>query len=317
MSHMKDSVVLFVAPSINNSYYREFFEDIFLFYERFIAHSHPLDTPLVVVDQATQKHIGARILPQNLLTGSIPDIWIRDFAPIRTVKGTFDFCYRPNYHSQSAAESIEVGFQRWFSATNIENERMSLILDGGNLNYNGLDQAVTTTRILQDNPSYSERAIAELLKHQLGLTHLAIIPQEPGDVTGHSDGMVKWLSEERLGVAHFDEPLRSQVLTKLAEGLGHNVELIELPHVPQEELWQEWPSAKGVYVNALTTDNAIYIPQFGLAEDTTAVELYNQYATKTVIPIQTGLEVILGGTIRCLSWQVNGPDARLLLENCS
>lgn len=307
-----EAVILMSAPSINDAYYRQFFTDLLAFYGRLVAVAHPNDVPLVMVDSATFARASAMIPTENLIIGNIPDVWMRDFSPIRTKSGNFDFTYAPQYLDGSDAAYIEQRFNAWFSRTGLTKKRVPLILDGGNYIYNGVDSAVVTTRILTDNPGYTRTQIVNTFKRSLGLTRLAIIPEEPGDITGHADGMVTWLAPNKLGVAHYSEPLRSRVRTALTAALP-TVQQVEIPYVPHDDVWQDWSTAKGVYVNALTTANAIYVPQFGLAEDAEALAIYRQHATKSVIPVPVGPEVSMGGSVRCLTWDVDGRDAQTLL----
>lgn len=307
-----EAVILMSAPSINNNYYRPFFDDLLTFYSRMVAAAHPNDVPLVMVDRATFWDAATVIPEENLIIGNIPDIWMRDFPPIRTQAGNFNMKYAPQYLNRRDARYIERRFDRWYRKTGLVRSNLPLILDGGNFNYNGIDRAVTTERILADNRRYSRTRLVNLIKKHMGIKQLAIIPEEAGDITGHSDGMVKWLAPNKLGVAQFHGAFRNRVHNALRSGLP-GVDLVEIPYVPHDDLWQDWSTAKGVYVNALTTTNAIYVPMFGLAEDAQALAIYRQHATKPVIPVQVGPEVSMGGSVRCMTWQLDGTDAQTIL----
>jgi hypothetical protein len=126
--------------------------------------------------------------------------------------------------------------------------------------------------------------------------------------------MVVWLSEKVLGVARFEEPARSMVLRALEQELP-GVELVELPFQPTGDVWEGWESAAGVYVNALSTQHALYIPRFGLEADSSAERTYRSLSAKDVIPVRTGREVRLGGSIHCLTWELSGRDATLVLDS--
>lgn len=314
MTGMAHSVVLTVAPSVTAGPYGPFFDDIVAFLSRLVQSSHPDDQFLVVVDGPTRDKMGDKVPEENLLPGSIPDIWIRDFAPVRTVQGSYKFRYLPGYLGAQTAQSIERGFMDWFGTVGLGTEWVELNLDGGNFVYNGLDSAVVTERVLEDNPSRSRREISQEIQGRLGLEKLAIIPEGPREKTGHADGMVVWLAADVLGVARFAEPERSKVLRALEENLP-GVELVELPFQPTGELWEGWESAAGVYVNALSTENALYVPRFGLKADGAATQAYRAHSAKDVIPVMTGREVRLGGSIRCLTWDISGDDARRVLES--
>jgi agmatine deiminase len=311
-----DSVVLAVAPSVGASHYREFSDDLVSFLTRLIEGSHPDDQFLVVVDQRTLEEMRDGIPQGNLLVGSIPDIWIRDFAPVRTVVGSFKFQYLPSYLSEKHAQLIEHGFMQWFRSVGLEAESVELLLDGGNFVYNGRDSVVITERILEDNPGYTKEEIHRRIQTGLQLERVAIIPEGPREKTGHADGMVVWLSDDILGVARYPEPIRSRVLRALEQALP-GVELAELPFQPTGDVWEGWESAAGVYVNALSTENALYVPQFGLEADASALRSYRSLSSKDVIPVTTGREVRLGGSVRCLTWELSGKDARRVVERQS
>jgi agmatine/peptidylarginine deiminase len=311
---MANSVVLTVAPSVTADPYGPFFEDVVAFLSRLVQSSHPDDQFLVVVDRPTRERLGDRVPERYLLPGSVPDIWIRDFAPVCTASGSFKFRYQPGYLSRQVARAIERGFMGWFCSVGLGAEPVELVLDGGNFVYDGVDSAVVTERVLEDNPTWSRRDISREIRARVGLANLAIIPEGPRERTGHADGMVVWLATDVLGVARFPEPVRSNVMRALAEQLPR-VELVEMPFLPTGELWEGWESAAGVYVNALSTENAFYVPCFGLEADEAAVQAYRDHSSSDVIPVRTGREVRLGGSIRCLTWDINGEDARRVLES--
>jgi agmatine/peptidylarginine deiminase len=311
---MADSVVITVAPSIGTDQYREFFADLVGFLARLTDASHPDDQFLVVVDPQTVAEIGGRVPQKNLLVGSIPDIWIRDFAPVRTLEGSFKFRYLPAYLRQEDARTIERGFMEWLQSLGLEAEPVDLVLDGGNFVYNGADSVVITERILEDNPGYTRAEIRHRIQSGLELETVAIVPEGVREKTGHADGMVVWLSEEVLGVARFEEPARSRVLRALEQELP-GVELAELPFQPTGDVWEGWESAAGVYVNALVTEHALYVPHFGLEADALAERAYRSLSAKDVIPVRTGREVRLGGSIHCLTWELSGRDAERVLDS--
>ena len=311
---MADSVIVTVAPSVGAGHYREFFADLVGFLTRLIEASHPDDQFLVVVNPQTVAEIRDRVPQKNLLVGSIPDIWIRDFAPVRTRHASFKFRYSPAYLCQEDARTIERGFMAWFRSLGLEAEPVDLVLDGGNFVYNGTDSVIITERIVEDNAGYTRAEIQQRIQSDLQLETVAIIPEGVREKTGHADGMVVWMSEEVLGVARFAEPARSRVLRALEQELP-GVELVELPFQPTGDMWEGWESAAGVYVNALSTEHALYVPQFGLEADPMAERVYRSLSANDVIPVRTGREVRLGGSIHCLSWELSGRDAEVILNS--
>jgi agmatine/peptidylarginine deiminase len=314
MSEMADSVIVTVAPSVEANLYREFTTDLVTFLIRLVETSHPDDQFLIVADPQTLVEIGDRVPGENLLAGTMPDVWIRDFAPVRTVHGSFKFRYLPAYLHQDDARAIERGFMEWHRSVGLEAELVDLVLDGGNFVYNGTDSVVISERIVEDNPGYTRAEIRRRIQTRLQLETVAIIPEGVREKTGHADGMAVWITEKILGVARFEEPARSRVLRALEQELP-GVELVEVPFQPTGDVWETWESAAGVYVNALSTRHAFYVPHFGLEADPLAEGVYRTFSTKDVVPVRTGDEVRLGGSIHCLTWELSGRDAEAVLES--
>ena len=73
-------------------------------------------------------------------------------------------------------------------------------------------------------------------------------------------------------------------------------------------------SAKGIYVNATVTGKAIYLPVYGLETDGPALARIRASTSLDVIPIDAGKIGSLGGSVRCLSTQMKGENARRLIE---
>ncbi|MGR3741142.1 agmatine deiminase family protein [Companilactobacillus sp. DQM5] len=64
----------------------------------------------------------------------------------------------------------------------------------------------------------------------------------------------------------------------------------------------EVPSATGLYINMMKTDEAVYVPQYNLPEDKEVVQLLSQYTDKKLVPINVKQLSTLGGSINCLTW---------------
>jgi len=75
-----------------------------------------------------------------------------------------------------------------------ECRRSEVGLDGGNVVAWG-DRAIVTDKVFRENPGATWDGLIEALKADLGLAELIIVPREPFDPIGHSDGMACWLGE--------------------------------------------------------------------------------------------------------------------------
>ncbi len=309
----KNSVFFLSAPS--DAYYDPFFDEIVWYFQNFINAAHKNDLLLIVADRETRKELKGLLPDKHLIPGEIPDIWMRDYSVIQTKAGLFKFKYRPNYLKTSDAKAIEAGFVNWFRGLGLPFKFVDLVLDGGNFNYNGAYSALMTERIFADNYDKSEKEIIRLLRDTLALDYLAFLPEVPGDTTGHSDGMVKWLSKNKLAVSAFDDELWQAVMEVIDEDLQEQVEIVEMPYQPSNKYWRNFADANGVYVNALTTDNAIYVPMFGLGVDKKALAIFKKHADRAVIPVQVGKVGRMGGSVRCLTRQLGGVAAQRVINS--
>ena len=307
------SLVVMVAPSINEEYYQEVFHDIIDYDIQTVNTIYGKDNVVLLVDKETKHLFEGKIPDDALLEANVADIWIRDFGTIDTLTEVkFDF--KPQYLTNDDSVWIDDSFEDWYDQKNLSGKKSELILDGGNLVFNGKDKAITTVRVFEDNPQYDALAIDSRLKELLQVTEIAYLPEEEGDITGHSDGMVMWAESDKLLVNEYEEPFRSQVLGELEASLS-GVEIIEIPYVNQNEFWRDWPSACGYYLNSLVTEDYIYVPVYGLTEDQMVLELIQSHTSKEVISIDASNVCFMVGSVRCLTWTVDGLNAEKILEH--
>ena len=307
-----NSVIVMVAPSINEEYYQEVFDKIIDYDIKAVNTMYGKDNVILLADKATKPLFEGNIPDNALLEADVVDIWIRDFGTIDTATEV-KFEYSPQYLTKDDSIWIDDSFEDWYSAKNLSAKKSDLILDGGNLVFNGEDKAVTTVRVFEDNSNYSESEIDLMLKELLQVTEIAYLPEEEGDLTGHSDGMVMWAESNKLLVNKYKEPFRSQVLGILEKSLS-DIEIVEIPYVFHKELWKEWPSACGYYLNSLVTEDYIYVPVYGLEEDSIVLDLIQSHTSKEVISIDASNVCFMGGSVRCLTWTIDGINAEKIIK---
>jgi agmatine/peptidylarginine deiminase len=300
------SYLFLSAPSIKDNYYRPKFDELIRFYAAFVMKQAPGDKVIVVADAETIAAIGNRIPRANLLQGAARDIWIRDHGVIQTKEGIFKTRFRPNYLSAGDAVYIENGFKNWFGALGFPATPVNYKIDGGNFCYNGNDRAVVTGRVFSDNPGLTLEQL-EAVARSMGITELAVLPEEAGDTTGHADGMIKWLSGNVVAVNNYsDKTFKATVEAVLLDAFP-GVTIVTMPWNPTNRYWRSFADGTGVYVNAVTTSNAIYVPVYGLGSDDAAIAVYRAHADRRVIPVFVSPEIaVMGGAARCLSCQVYG-----------
>jgi len=217
----------------------------------------------------------------------------------------------------SQQESIEVqnSFIAFADRYGIQRSTSNLLIDGGNIvdDYNG--KVVATTRFMEDNNLTYERAKQELM-YLLGATQVAIVEPDE-DVLAHADGMLSWIDENTLLVNDYsdDTVFRNLIINELKSSFP-NTTIIEVPVVFTENPpgeWEGFESACGINLNATVTFNCIYVPVFNMAHDEEVIDIITENSTKKVIEINAEGVCAMGGSVRCLTWQLGGKNAEKLI----
>ncbi len=305
-------LVVLSAPSIYDDYYAEVFNDIIAYDITFANSVAGKDNIIILADEDTLPYFEGQVPEDVLLQADVYDIWIRDFSPLFPANPT-KFVFAPDYLRKRISKEIDDSFRAFTQAAELNYPANDLVIDGGNFVHNGLDKAVFTERVFSDNPGMAPQEIETALKEALGLDEIAFIPEEAGDTTGHSDGMLMWVSEDKLLVNGYDEPFRAQVLTALEKAFS-GVSIIEIPSDYKPGIWKGFVSACGVHVNALVTQDYLYVPVFGGERDDEIVDLIAAHTDKEIITVDASAVCFMGGSVRCLSWQVWGEDADKLVQ---
>lgn len=138
--------------------------------------------------------------------------------------------------------------------------------------------------------------------------------------------MVSFIDENVLAIGQLEELKHERLLKELRGCLGDTVKIVTVPNFYDNEKYRGFCSACGLHVNCLVTEGFVYMPTFGSDPDSqrrghtdesdqTALRLITENTRKTVVPVPVPYNVArLGGTVRCLSMQVQGPLADHLIR---
>ena len=241
----------------------------------------------------------------RLLKGT-KDIWCRDYMPIQTESGKLiQFRYEPSYlkgnkeWEDSRSDVREVcrlnGFEPVFSNIN---------LDGGNvLLCSG--RAIVSDRIFTENPEYTDKEqlvkeLSELLEAEV-----IIIPAQNGDMTGHADGMVRFIDHDTILGNNRSEEYKywTNGIEKVLK--DYNLKYIDVPFFYGYKDSKHPDHAIGVYVNYLAVGNLIVLPVFEVAgnKDAEAIAAFKQIFPDKIIETINYNDVALeGGVLNCTTW---------------
>jgi agmatine/peptidylarginine deiminase len=232
------------------------------------------------------------------------DIWCRDYMPIQTESGKFiQFKYDPSYlKGNKEWEESRSDVKEVCRVNGIDAQFSDINLDGGNvLICDG--RAILSNRIFTENPNWDkEKLVSELSK--LLECEIIIIPAENDDMTGHADGMVRFINRNTiLGNKLADEyKYWREGMEKVIEQYG--LKYIDVPFFSPKD--PKHPhSAIGIYVNYLEVNNLIVLPVFGRDEDEQAVDILRQAFPDRVIETIDYNDVAWeGGLLNCTTWVV-------------
>lgn len=240
------------------------------------------------------------------------DVWCRDYMPVAGADGRLvQFVYYPRYlRDRYYAKLITTPTCYRTLPFAAEVQESVIILDGGAIEIFG-STGIVTERVFEDNYWYCRKELVQKLKETLELSTLVVIPVEPGDVTGHADGVLRFVNEKCVIMNDYSSlgenaRLYGQIVVERLRAYGiHDIGL--MPYSPTfRDGPGGFPEAIGCYINFLRVDNLLILPKFGIPADDAAInrckEIFSGYAVETVDCKELARA---GGVLNCISWETN------------
>jgi agmatine deiminase len=235
------------------------------------------------------------------------DLWCRDFMPVQLSKDRYiQFVYKPDYL---------VGFEDRRTNPYVVDLRIEpvfhskLVIDGGNVVKQG-STVILTNKIFKENPSFRnyKPKLIQQLTNELEVTKVVIIPRDSNDISGHADGMVRFVSENTVIMNEYLEsdsysPTFVDKSVQALESQGIRI-AGTLPYRAFNRKNRDGDyTAIGCYINYLEVHNLIVFPTFGISEDLTAFEKIQQFfPSKRIVQIDCKKIAEEGGVLNCISW---------------
>lgn len=303
------------APSVHDAYYKSVFQQIIDFQIAYAKSILGNDNVVILVDEDTKPYFTGKVPEDILLVDDIRDIWMRDFTTVNPEQPV-QFTYTWASMTQKQSKDVQKSFNQFADRYQIQRAKTDLMIDGGNLVDDYAGRVITTTRFMEDNElSYNEAK--QELKATLGATEVAILEPDE-EVLAHSDGMVSWVDKNTLLVNDYSKnpSFRSIVMKELKTSFP-TAKIVEVPveyKTNPKGQWEGFESACGVNLNATVTHNNIYVPTFNMPHDEKALTIIKQNTSKKVISVNAENVCPMGGSVRCLTWQVAGDNAVKLIQ---
>lgn len=261
----------------------------------------------------------------NVTLVDIPtnDAWARDYAPTFVVDSNNQLIaidwqynawggkYPPYENDQKVAKCVA-------AYLGIESVSTDFCFEGGAIEVNNDGVLLCTRSCALDpnrNPRMSLEQVENVLRDHLGVRTIIWLSGDAidgDDTDGHIDQLARFIDRETIvyawsddsgdpqtvGLAQHLDELSSQLATA---GLGY-YQLIPLPlPAPMEYCKRRIPAS---YCNFLITNELVLVPQFGVPDDTTAVEILTPlFPKRRVIGLDSRNLSVGLGSIHCLTQQ--------------
>lgn len=220
------------------------------------------------------------------------DIWMRDFMPFLLDDGRLvSYDYDPDYLKDRKYSHLRTKIQPL-------NDHINLVIDGGNF-IRLADKAIMTDKIFKENPTKTRSEIIETIKQKCALNELIIIPRQPYDMLGHSDGMVRWIDEDSVLVNDFSNESKSfnDRLVKALKKHGLKIKFMKYGDSFFSKS-RDW----GAYLNFIKIKDILIVPIYGIDDDDVAVEQIKKiYSGCKVDTINLSKIIELGGALHCIT----------------
>jgi agmatine deiminase len=259
-------------------------------------------------------------LVESLKSNQIPitfleltnDIWCRDFLPIQVGRNKFvqfsltkDYYTKKLLHQKTDPYPIckELGIE---PVTPIYNG-LPIHLDGGNV-IRKFNKVIITDKVFKDN-DIPPVELKKILKDVLEVDQVIIIPKEPGEDSGHSDGMVRFVNENTVIVNDYESvDTNKRFVKKLYRTLQESgLDIINVPYNPRLDRLNGNQPSSGIYVNFLQCRDKIFLPTFNNPNvDSKSLSQFRElFGKDNVSPVPSVELSLWGGILNCISWEIN------------
>ena len=245
--------------------------------------------------------LDAHNIPYRFLPNA-KDIWLRDFMPVRTGSGKLvSFRYEPSYLKNDP--DLRTDFRKDLAPQlGLPVTYSNINLDGGNVVFSPSGARVLISdRVFSENLEYPSAALVHELSELLE-AEVLIIPSLKSDVPDHADGTARFLDDRTvlcnrpLSSCGFEQKVKRSVR-------DYGLDAVNFPFVPTGGI-----SAVGCYLNYLETEQAVFLPVFGIEQDAEAAASARQIFHKEIVTVNIREIAQQGGCLNCISWE--GPYAQ-------
>lgn len=247
--------------------------------------------------------------------GGTRDIWCRDYMPLQVARRRFvKFEYRPDYldeYPEIRTARRDIHLPEELRGLWLQTKNKRIKLDGGNVvtmerdGAGGKTRAIVVDKVYRENEEKIPKGETNKQIEASLEVEMVVIPKEPYDVVGHSDGVVWPVSSAKVLVNDYSES-EPAYWKRLTETLKRaEIEYQTIPYVILPNRKQTL-SAYGNYVNILRVGNLVLVPRYNRSEDKEALSIVRENLSQDVVVDTVDCSVLAheGGCINCVTWGI-------------
>jgi agmatine/peptidylarginine deiminase len=267
---------------------------------------------------------GVSLTNIEFVVASYNSVWVRDYGPQSIyLKGTnqlaiVDWVYnrpRPADDEIPTAIATAMGLPIYQMTVNPN----KLVATGGNLMFDGFGKAFSSKLILDENSSLTNAQVDTIAKKYWGVKPYVKMNTLPYDGIHHIDMHMKLLDEETLMVGQYPQGVAdgpqieanlTYVLNNFQTPYGRPYKVVRIPMPPSASGY--YPNSGSdyyTYTNSVILNNTVLVPQYGLAQDQTALDIYaSAMPGYNIVGINSSITISASGSIHCITHEIAAND---------
>lgn len=269
----------------------------FVYFSELLKSKYPEEFAKIVT--VLEKHK----VEYGLLNGT-KGYWCRDYMPIQISNDEFvGFRYEPSYHKKPEDIAAQSDPKLVCKTNGIPTKFSNINLDGGNV-VRWSDRVMISDRVFDENRDIPKKKLVKQLE-QLLKAEVIIIPQIKSDLTGHADGMVRFVNRDTILINELENEYKywQKAVRKVISEYKFNY--IEVPWFDPKK--NKSISAVGCYMNFLEVGNVIILPKFSIEgnKDEDVMGLFQSiFKSKIIESVEVNSIAEEGGILNCISWNI-------------
>lgn len=156
---------------------------------------------------------GLAAAPVKFTELPIMTMWVRDFGPLTVAEGNGQRQMRGFHYRERRGNNIDDGVPGHLAQEmNWPLISSPVLLEGGDFVSNGLGLGLLSTRVVNRNAHYLDRAPDETIRDiaaHLGFENVSLLPALQGESTGHADMFCAFLKADLVVVGQYEAAIDS------------------------------------------------------------------------------------------------------------